>query len=172
MPILPKSRKARRRLMVVAVAAPILAAAVGLSLWASQSAITFFYLPSQAQAQHVPPGQVVRIGGLVQPGSVIKEPSGEVRFAIADKVSADKASTVQASFRGELPDLFREGQGVVAQGEFNPSGVFVANNVLAKHDEKYMPKEVVDQLKKSGEWQKGDGSATPAKPIAQTGAAS
>jgi cytochrome c-type biogenesis protein CcmE len=170
--MLPKSRKARRRLMVVAVAAPILAAAVGLSLWASQKAITFFYLPSQARAEHVPPGQTVRIGGLVQPGSVIKEANGEVRFAIADKVSADKASTVQTSFRGELPDLFREGQGVVAQGEFNPSGVFVANNVLAKHDEKYMPKEVVDQLKKSGEWQKGDGSATPAKPIAQTGAAS
>jgi cytochrome c-type biogenesis protein CcmE len=170
MPILPKSRKARRRLMVVAVTAPILAAAVGLSLWASQRAITFFYLPSQALAQHVPPGQTVRIGGLVQPGSVVKEANGEVRFAIADTAVADKASAVPASFRGELPDLFREGQGVVAQGEFNPSGVFVANNVLAKHDEKYMPKEVVDQLKKSGEWQKGDGSAPVA--AARTGAAS
>ena len=153
MPILPKSRKARRRLMVVAVAAPILAAAVGLSLWASRSAIVFFYVPSEARAQHVPPGQTVRIGGLVQPGSVVKEADGEVRFAIADKATA-----VQATFRGELPDLFREGQGVVAQGEFNPSGVFVANNVLAKHDEKYMPKEVVDALKKSGEWQKGAAS--------------
>ena len=82
-----------------------------------------------------------------------------------------------ASFRGELPDLFREGQGVVAQGEFDPSGVFVAKQVLAKHDEKYMPKEVVDALKKSGEWQKGDGSAPvpAAKPVADataTGAAS
>jgi len=171
MPILPKSRKARRRLMVVAVAAPILAAAVGLSLWASQSAITFFYLPSQALAQHVPPGQTVRIGGLVKPGSVLKEASGEVRFAISDTAVADKA--VPASFRGELPDLFREGQGVVAQGEFDRSGVFVAKQVLAKHDEKYMPKEVVDQLKKSGEWQKGEGAA-PAKPVAdaKTGAAS
>ena len=168
MPILPKSRKARRRLMVVAVAAPILAAAVGLSLWASQRAITFFYVPSQARAEHVPAGQTVRIGGLVQPGSVVKTADGEVRFSIADKAAA-----VPASFRGELPDLFREGQGVVAQGEFNPSGVFVAKQVLAKHDEKYMPKEVVEGLKKSGEW-KGDGSAPPAKPVAdaKTGAAS
>jgi cytochrome c-type biogenesis protein CcmE len=97
---------------------------------------------------------------------VIKASDGEVRFAIADK-----AGSVPASFRGELPDLFREGQGVVAQGEFNPSGVFVAKQVLAKHDEKYMPKEVVDALKKSGEWQKG---GAPGKPVAdaRTGAAS
>lgn len=154
MPILPKSRKARRRLMVVAVAAPILALAVGLSLWASRNAIVFFYVPSEAHAQHVPAGQTVRIGGLVQPGSLVKEADGEVRFAIADK-----ASTVQATYRGELPDLFREGQGVVAQGEFNTAGVFVAQNVLAKHDEKYMPKEVVDGLKKSGEWRKGGAGA-------------
>ena len=174
MPILPKSRKARRRLMVIAVVAPILAAAVGLSLWASRSAIVFFYGPSEARAQHVPAGQTVRIGGLVQPGSVIKDSDGQVRFAIADKASA-----VQASFRGELPDLFREGQGVVAQGEFDSQGVFEAKTVLAKHDEKYMPKEVVDALKKSGEWQKGDGSApAPAassKPVAEaarTGASS
>jgi cytochrome c-type biogenesis protein CcmE len=168
MPILPKSRKARRRLTVVAVAAPILAAALGLSLWASQSAITFFYGPSEARTKHLPPGRTVRIGGLVQPGSVIKAADGEVRFAIADR-----AGSVPATFRGELPDLFREGQGVVAQGEFNPSGVFVAKNVLAKHDEKYMPKEVVDALKKSGEWRKGEGSA-PSKPVAdaRTGAAS
>ena len=154
--------------MVVAVAAPILAAAVGLSLWASQSAITFFYVPSEARAKHVPPGQTVRIGGLVQPGTVVKTANGEVRFSIADKAGA-----VPASFRGELPDLFREGQGVVAQGEFNAEGLFVAKDVLAKHDEKYMPKEVVEGLKRSGEWQKGE-SAPPAKPVAdaKTGAAS
>jgi cytochrome c-type biogenesis protein CcmE len=160
MPILPKSRKARRRLLVVAVAAPILAAAVGLSLYASRNAIVFFYGPSEARAQHVPAGQTVRIGGLVQPGSVVQSPNGEVRFAIADKAGA-----VPASFHGQLPDLFREGQGVVAQGEFDGSGVFMAKEVLAKHDEKYMPKEVVDALKKSGEWQKGEGG--PAKPVAE-----
>jgi cytochrome c-type biogenesis protein CcmE len=147
--------------MVVAVAAPILAAAVGLSLWASRSAIVFFYGPSEAVRQHVPAGQTVRIGGLVRPGSVIKTADGDVRFAIADQAGA-----VSATFHGPLPDLFREGQGVVAQGEFDPTGVFVAKEVLAKHDEKYMPKEEVEALKKSGEWRKGDG-AMPAKPVAE-----
>jgi cytochrome c-type biogenesis protein CcmE len=164
MSILPKSRKARRRLMVLSIAAPIMAVAVGLSLWASRSAIVFFYGPSQARAEHVPAGRTVRIGGLVQPGSVIKASDGEVRFAIADQANA-----VSASFRGELPDLFREGQGVVAQGEFDHDGLFVARQVLAKHDEKYMPKEVVDALKKSGEWQRE--GAAPAKPVANIDAA-
>jgi cytochrome c-type biogenesis protein CcmE len=150
MPILPKSRKARRRLQVLAVAAPIMALAVGLSLYATRSGINLFYSPSDAHTQHVPVGQTVRVGGLVQPGSVVKETNGEVRFAITDKVQ-----TVPTTYRGDLPDLFREGQGVVAQGEFDAQGVFVAKQVLAKHDEKYMPKEVVDALKKSGEWQKG-----------------
>ena len=163
MPLLPKSRKARRRLLAVAIAAPILGLAVGLSLWAGRSAVVFFYGPSEAMAQHVPAGRTVRIGGLVQPGTVVKASDGEVRFFIADKAGA-----VPASFRGELPDLFREGQGVVAQGEFDGRGVFVATQVLAKHDEKYMPKEVVDALKKSGEWQKGEGA--PAKPVADAGA--
>ena len=92
---------------------------------------------------------------------MIKASDGEVKFAIADQAGA-----VSTSFRGELPDLFREGQGVVAQGEFDRQGLFVARQVLAKHDEKYMPKEVVDALKKSGEWQR-DGSG-PAKPVAQS----
>jgi cytochrome c-type biogenesis protein CcmE len=159
MPILPKSRKARRRLLVLAIAAPILALAVGLFLNATRSAIVFYYGPSEARAQHVPAGHPVRLGGLVQPGSVIKAADGEVRFSIADQASA-----IPATFRGALPDLFREGQGVVALGEFDKSGLFVASEVLAKHDEKYMPKEVVDSLKKSGEWQKGEGA--PAKPVA------
>jgi cytochrome c-type biogenesis protein CcmE len=171
MPILPKSRKARRRLQVLAVVAPIMALAVGLSLYATRRGINLFYVPSEARAQHVPAGQTVRIGGLVQPGSVVKDADGDVRFAIADKASA-----VQTTYRGELPDLFREGQGVVAQGEFDAQGVFVAKQILAKHDEKYMPKEVVDGLKRSGEWRKGDGSAPAAgKPVAEatrTGAAS
>jgi cytochrome c-type biogenesis protein CcmE len=157
MPILPKSRKARRRLMVVAVAAPILAAAVGLSLLAIPRATNYFYVPSEARAKHVPAGQTVRIGGLVKSGSVVKAADGEVRFSIADQADA-----VPTTFRGELPDLFREGQGVVAQGEFNADGVFVAKQVLAKHDEKYMPKEVVDGLKRSGEWRKNETAAPTA----------
>jgi cytochrome c-type biogenesis protein CcmE len=140
--------------MVLAIVAPVLALSVGLALFAMRDTVVFFYGPSQAQAEHVPAGRTVRIGGLVQPGSVIKASNGEVKFSIADQSSA-----VPATFRGELPDLFREGQGVVAQGEFDPAGVFVAKQVLAKHDEKYMPKEVVDALKKSGRWR--DGSTPP-----------
>jgi cytochrome c-type biogenesis protein CcmE len=150
MPLLPRSRKARRRLLVVAVAAPILALAVGLSLYAMRDAVVFFYGPSQARAEHVPTGRLVRIGGLVQPGTVVKSADGEVRFSITDNVQA-----VPTRYQGQLPDLFREGQGVVAQGEFDGAGVFQAREILAKHDEKYMPKEVVDALKKSGHWQEG-----------------
>ncbi len=150
---LPKSRTARRRLTVVAVAAPVVAMAAGLSLYALGDAAVFFYSPSQARAKHVPPGRVVRIGGLVEQGTVRKEGGGVVRFAVTDR-----AVTCPVVFRGDLPDLFREGQGVVAQGVYRPDGVFEAREVLAKHDERYMPKEVTDALKKSGQW-RPDGPA-------------
>lgn len=152
---LPKSRTARRRLAVVAVAAPILALAAGLSLYAMGDAAVFFYSPAQVEAKHVPPGRTIRLGGLVEAGSVVKLPDGTVRFGVTDRKASDRVV-----FKGDLPDLFREGQGVVAQGAFDGSGVFVAREVLAKHDERYMPKEVADALKKSGEW-RGDG-ASPA----------
>jgi cytochrome c-type biogenesis protein CcmE len=149
--------------MVVAIAAPVLGLAVGLTLYAMRDAVVFFYGPSQARAEQsagkLPVARTVRLGGLVQPGSVIKASNGEVRFSITDQAAA-----VPTTFKGELPDLFREGQGVVAQGEFTPDGGFVAREVLAKHDEKYMPKEVVDALKKSGQWRDG----APAKPVAQS----
>ena len=151
MRFLPRSRTARRRLAVVAVAAPILALAVGLSLFAMRDSVVFFYGPSEARAQHVPAGREVRIGGLVQPGSLVKDGSGKVLFAITDQ-----AATVKAVYHGDLPDLFREGQGVVAQGAFDRTGDFQAKTVLAKHDERYMPREVVKALKESGEWQRGE----------------
>ena len=144
---LPRSRTARRRLTVVAVAAPVVALAAGLSLYALGDAAVFFYSPSQARAKHVPAGRTVRIGGLVEQGTVRKEDGGVVRFAVTDRSIA-----CPVVFRGDLPDLFREGQGVVAQGAYRPDGVFEAREVLAKHDERYMPKEVTDALKKSGEW--------------------
>jgi len=150
MSLLPKSRKARRRLTVLAVAAPILALAVGLSLYAMRDAVVFFYGPSEARVQHVPPGRTVRIGGLVAPGSVHRRADGTLLFDIADH-----AAKVTTEFHGEPPDLFREGQGVVAQGSFDAAGDFRADQVLAKHDERYMPKEVVQALKKSGEWRPG-----------------
>ena len=162
---LSKSRKARRRLMVVAVAAPVVALAAGLSLYAMGDAAVFFYSPSQAKAKGVPPGRTIRIGGLVQGGSLARDPGGVVRFEVTDKVAVSPVV-----FKGDLPDLFREGQGVVAQGAFRPDGVFEAREVLAKHDERYMPKEVADALKKSGQWRPDTTTAatppTPVGPIA------
>ena len=159
MSLLPKSRKARRRLVVLAAVAPILALAVGLSLYAMRDAVVFFYGPSEAQAKQVQPGRTVRIGGLVEPNSVVKL-GDEVSFGITDN-----RSVVKATYRGELPDLFREGQGVVAQGAFDASGRFQATQVLAKHDERYMPREVVKALKEKGEWRRneaGDVAQAPA----------
>jgi cytochrome c-type biogenesis protein CcmE len=144
---LPKSRKARRRLVVLAAVAPILAAATALSLYAMRDAVVFFYDPSEAQARHLPAGQVVRLGGLVERGSVAKRPDGAVSFRVTDR-----HASAQVIYAGDLPDLFREGQGVVAEGAFDRSGVFKATQVLAKHDERYMPPEVAKALKARGEW--------------------
>ena len=152
---LPKSRKARRRLTLIAAIAPVLALAVGLTLWGLRGSISFFYTPSQAAAANPPAGRSVQLGGLVKPGSVIKHPDGQVDFTVADQTVADRVV-----FRGDLPDLFREGQGIVAIGAFRSDGVFEAKSVLAKHDERYMPKELADQLKKQGEWR--GGGETPA----------
>jgi len=143
----PKSRKARRRLFVLLAAAPILLIAAGLSLYAMGDAAVFFYSPQMAADKHVPEGRTIRLGGLVEAGSVVKLPDGTVRFAVTDLKAKD-----EVQFKGDLPDLFREGQGVVAEGAFGKGGVFLAREVLAKHDERYMPKEVADALKKSGQW--------------------
>jgi cytochrome c-type biogenesis protein CcmE len=149
---LPKSRKARGRLMVIAIAAPVLALAVGLSLYAARDAVVFFYAPADVAAKGVPVGRVVRVGGLVEAGSVARA-GNEVSFRVTD----NKAVT-RVVYRGDLPDLFREGQGVVAQGRFDQSGVFTAEQVLAKHDERYMPPEVARALKERGEWRPETGS--------------
>lgn len=151
---LPKSPKARRRLMLVAAAAPVLAAAVGLSLWAMRDAVVFFYGPSEATAETAPPGRVVRIGGLVREGSVSRRADGQIQFVVTDTVA-----DARVVYRGDLPDLFREGQGVVAQGAFDAERSFVATQVLAKHDENYMPREVADALKANGEWRGGENPA-------------
>jgi len=150
---MPKSPKARRRLTLVLAIAPVLAIAVGLTLWGLKDSISFFYTPSQADAAKPPPGRSIQLGGLVSPGSVVKHSDGRVDFVVADKLATDKVS-----FQGDLPDLFREGQGIVAVGAFRQDGVFEAKQVLAKHDERYMPKEIADALKEQGEW-RGDGKA-------------
>lgn len=149
---LPKSPKARRRLTLVAAIAPVLALAVGLTLWGLRDSISFFYTPSQADAARPPPGRPIQLGGLVQAGSVARHPDGRVEFTVADKVATDRVV-----FQGDLPDMFREGQGIVAIGSFRHDGVFEAKQVLAKHDESYMPREVADALKEQGEW-RGDGA--------------
>lgn len=132
---------------VVAVAAPVLAGAVGLSLYAIRDTVSYFYTPAQAQAAAVPAGRTVRLGGLVEDGSVRKFPDGRVEFTVGDG-----AAVSRVSFEGDLPDLFREGQGIVALGAFDAAGRFEAKQVLAKHDESYMPRELTDALKASGEW--------------------
>jgi len=162
MSLLPKSPKARRRLTLIAAIAPVLALAVGLTLWGLRGSISFFYTPTQAAAAKPPAGRSVQLGGLVQKGSVVKHPNGAVEFTVADQHAADRVV-----FQGDLPDLFREGQGVVAVGAFRQDGVFEAKQVLAKHDERYMPPDLAKALKAQGEW-RGDGStpdyAKAAKP--------
>ncbi len=151
---LPKSPKARRRLWVVIAVSPVLALAVGLSLYAMRDNVTFFFSPSEATADRAPSGRVVRLGGLVETGSVTRGGDGEVAFAVTDNVA-----TTRVVYQGDLPDLFREGQGVVTQGTFLPDRSFRATQVLAKHDEKYMPREVAERLKAKGEWRPDDAAA-------------
>jgi cytochrome c-type biogenesis protein CcmE len=152
----PKSPKARRRLTLLLAIAPVLILAVGLALWGFRGSISLFYTPSEADAAKPHPGQPIQLGGLVQPGSVVKHPDGSVEFTVADRIAADRVV-----FKGSLPDLFREGQGIVASGTYRDDGVFQAKEVLAKHDEKYMPKELADSLKEQGEW-RGDGAGPAA----------
>ena len=149
---LPKSHKARRRLILLAAIAPVLALAVGLTLWGLRGSISYFYTPAQAAQAKPPAGRAIQLGGLVETGSVVKHPDGRVEFSIRDQTAKDLVV-----YQGDLPDLFREGQGVVTTGAFRPDGVFEAKQVLAKHDERYMPKEVAKALKKQGEW-RGDGA--------------
>lgn len=164
---LPKSPKARRRLWIVAAVAPVLALAVGLSLWAMTDSVTYFFSPSEVTEENAPAGREIRLGGLVETGSVELQDGGEVAFAVTDN-----AATTRIIFQGDLPDLFREGQGIVAQGSFEADRTFRASEVLAKHDETYMPREVADRLKAKGEW-KPDGEAsaysTSMPPAAPTG---
>lgn len=162
MGFLPKSRTARRRLMIVAAVAPVLALAVGLSLYAMRDAVSLFLTPSQAQREQNLQGRTIQLGGFVRKGSVVRHPGDEVEFTVADDASPESAA-VRVVYKGVLPDLFKEGQGVVTKGSFENASLFRANQVLAKHDEKYMPREMTKQLKASGEWRgEGQQGAYPA----------
>jgi len=137
----------RRRLYFVLLGLLAVSAAAALVLSALRQDIVFFFSPSEIVEQKVPTeGRRIRLGGLVEEGSVAKE-GALVKFRITDGAHA-----VPVTYTGLLPDLFREGQGVVTEGKMGKDGMFLASEVLAKHDENYMPKEVADSLKKTGHW--------------------
>jgi cytochrome c-type biogenesis protein CcmE len=150
----------RKRLWLLAGSMGALAVAVGLVLTALRDNLVFFYSPTEIVEKAPAPERSVRIGGLVTPGSVVKSGDGlTTTFEVTDT-----KHTLKVSYRGVLPDLFREGQGIVARGALGTDGVFVAREVLAKHDENYMPPEVAEALKKAGRWKEGE-----APPPAGTG---
>jgi cytochrome c-type biogenesis protein CcmE len=137
----------QRRLALIGTGLSVVALAVALMLSALKDSIVFFNSPTDVVEKRVAPGTRIRLGGLVKPGSLVRGEQLAVRFEVTD---GNKA--IQVSYQGILPDLFREGQGVVTEGTLDAAGVFKADSVLAKHDETYMPKEVADALKKQGHW--------------------
>jgi len=145
----------QRRLTLIGAAGFVLAFAAGLVLFALKDQIVFFYTPTDIAGKDLAAGTRIRLGGLVEEGSVEKRDGGSVQFAITDT-----QNRMTVSYVGILPDLFREGQGVVTEGTLDADGSFKADNVLAKHDETYMPREVADALKEQGVWQGEEGSAT------------
>ena len=147
-----RSSRRRRRLGLIAIAIAMLGLAVGLALYALSGSIVFFHTPSEVSGGVVAPGARVRIGGLVKEGSVTRTVDR------IDFVITDTAKEVNVAYQGIVPDLFREGQGVVAEGVLRPDHSLVADNVLAKHDERYMPREAVEALKRQGLW-RGEGVA-------------
>jgi cytochrome c-type biogenesis protein CcmE len=140
------------RLAIILSSLAVGAFAVGLILYAISDTIVFFYTPSEIAEKNVQPGTRFRLGGLVEAGSIVKESTTVTTFVVTDTVA-----TLKVRHEGQLPDLFREGQGVVAEGATGADGVFVADTVLAKHDENYMPKDVADRLKEKGVWKEGKG---------------
>jgi cytochrome c-type biogenesis protein CcmE len=137
----------QRRLTLIGSGLAVLALAAVLVLTALKDSIVFFNSPTDVIEKRVAAGTRIRLGGLVKPGSLVRGEELNIRFEITDGKSA-----IPVAYKGILPDLFREGQGVITEGALDPAGVFAAQTVLAKHDETYMPKEVADALKKQGHW--------------------
>lgn len=142
----------QKRLAVIAGALVFLGGATALTFYALGQRTSYFYMPSDLAENPVEPGQRIRLGGLVEKGSIQRGQGTEVEFAVTDQ-----EKTIKVVYNGLLPDLFREEQGVITEGAFDPAGTFVADSVLAKHDENYMPKEVADSLKEKGVWQEKSG---------------
>ena len=151
----------QRRLTLIGCALAVLVVAVGLVLNALRDSIVFFSTPSMVAEKHIGPGRRFRLGGLVETGSLKRGDNLAVTFSVADGSAA-----LPVAYKGILPDLFREGQGVIAEGALDASGVFRADTVLAKHDETYMPKDVADALKKQGHWKDDYGAKSSNMPTA------
>jgi cytochrome c-type biogenesis protein CcmE len=149
----------QRRLVLIGSGLAVLAVAVALMLNAFRDSIVFFNSPTDVMEKHIGPGTRIRLGGLVKDGTVVHSANLVTRFAVTDGTSV-----IAVAYQGVLPDLFREGQGVIAEGALDGAGVFDADTILAKHDETYMPKEVADALKKSGHW-KDDYAQRAAMPV-------
>ena len=138
----------QKRLAVIAGGMSFIAVAVLLVLFAFSQSVAYFYMQTDLAKNPVGAGTLIRLGGLVGEGSVVRDEGTSVEFSVTDGKDA-----VKVKYTGILPDLFREGQGVVTEGKFEPGGnLFIADSVLAKHDERYMPKEVADKLKADGVW--------------------
>jgi len=142
----------QKRLAIIAGGMSFILAAVLLVMFAFSQSVAYFYMPADLAKNPVPPGTRIRLGGLVGAGSVVRDAGSTVQFAVTDATG----DLVRVRYTGILPDLFREGQGVVTEGRFEAgSDVFTADTVLAKHDETYMPKDVADKLKAQGLWNEG-----------------
>jgi cytochrome c-type biogenesis protein CcmE len=137
----------QRRLLLIGAGGAVLGVAIALVLIALRDSIVFFNSPTDVVEKHVAAGTRIRLGGLVKPGSVMRGANFAVRFAVTDG-----NKEIPVAYSGALPDLFREGQGVIAEGKMDGGGTFEADTILAKHDENYMPREVADALKKQGHW--------------------
>ncbi len=147
----------QQRLALVVLALLLVGGATGLVLAALNDKVAFFVTPTDIAKRQLEAGRRFRLGGLVVDGSIQRQADGSVHFAVTDK-----AQQVEVVYKGLLPDLFRDGQGVVTQGVLGTDGTFEASEVLAKHDENYMPKEVADALKQSGYWNdQGGGPKSP-----------
>ena len=149
---MPMNAKKRNRIVIIAAGGLVLSGAAGLSLYALNDQIVFFRTPTEVVSGEVAPGSRIRIGGLVKEGSWTRDGTRHV-FVVTDT-----GSDLPAEYTGIVPDLFREGQGVVMDGTFQADGRFIADTVLAKHDENYMPAEVVESLKQQGVWNDGTAS--------------
>jgi cytochrome c-type biogenesis protein CcmE len=145
----------QKRLAVIAGGMSFIIVAVLLVMFAFSQSVAYFFMPADLAKTEVKPGTRIRLGGLVAEGSVKRGQGSTVSFTVTDGTG-----NVPVSYTGILPDLFREGQGVVTEGAFDSAHNFVADSVLAKHDENYMPKEVADRLKADGVWNEGKGAAS------------